>query len=264
MKMLFMIGFFIIIIIFMNGCDNQREDDILDNQQAQELERKANYAASLIFNNQFGWNRTTWRSNRNLEGRDIIFVRSEEEANALGISLDTIIAWPSPYSLAKLDALNQVDIDLEWLADFQGKTMEELGLTLPLTIDDIVFNWYNVFYIINDGISLETRRFINNHASQYEHEAMVSRTLIRLLFPGNLEAINELLIKRGFDDDDVLQKSGIYNIVNTSIPSIPFTEEDVRNDPRLIERIIINLLSIEERRNISPEALLLQQLEQND
>jgi len=264
MKRVFLIGVLFAIIIFMSGCNNRMEDDVLDNQHQQDLERKANYAAFMLFNNQFGWDRTAWRSNRNFEGREIIFVRSEEEANTLEISLDTIVAWPSPYSLAKLDALNQVDIDLEWLASFQGKTMEELGITLPLTIDDIVFNWHNIFYIINEGISLETRRFINNHAAQYESETRRGQILIRLLFPDRLDAINELLIQRGFDDYNVLQKSGIIDIINTDMPSIPFTEEDVRNDPSLIVFIINRLLSAEERRNISPEALLQRQLEQND
>lgn len=138
---------FIAAILFV-GCNNRVEEEMLFKQQQREFEIMIVYAGrSMRFNNQLGWGSSQWTI-RNVAEREIILVRSEEEANALGLSLDTIIAWPSPYSLARMDAINQVDINLEVTARLLGKSIEELELTLPLTIDDIVFNWYNVYHLI--------------------------------------------------------------------------------------------------------------------
>ena len=54
------------------------------------------------------------------------------------------------------------------------------------------------------------------------------------------------------------------NFTNDDVPTAPFTEEDVRDNPDLIALIVFHLLSYEERSNIEPEALLRRQLEQVD
>jgi len=87
-----------------------------------------------------------------------------------------------------------------------------------------------------------------------------------LLFPGALDAINEIAEGRILTDDDLIQINRTHNTNFTvnDIPSAPFTEDDARNNPLLIDSILIRLLSHEENLSVEPEAILRRQLEHND
>jgi len=192
----------------------------------------------------------------------IIFVHSEDAAIKYGLPLDTMIAWPSIYTLAMLESMNAMEYYLEML-EYYKYFMASLGLSFPITVDNLIYNWDEVSRFYWEILSSDMHTTIRSHASAYEHELETNRIMRRLLFPGRLDAINELIISR---DPSYINLDWINQVNNTNhtvstMPLPPFTEDEARNNPRLIELIIYEFLTFDEWLSVEPESILRRLLE---
>lgn len=239
----------------------------MEEQRAERLQRLNSFtlATYLRFHNQFGWGSSWSDELQNAQGRNIIFVCSWEAAVAMGFPLDKIIAWPSAYTLAMLDGLNQIDFTAPNMTG-ANEFLIAHELTLPLTVNDIVYDWDVFFRFLLYEIGMDVRRPIRDSAQSYQQQTWDEQSLIRWLFPGRLDAINELATGRELNDADIewINRTQGANFTASDFPTPPFTEDDVNNNLRLLNSIITRLTTVEERLSIEPEALLRRQMEQNE
>jgi len=265
MKIIALINIFFAIVLMFNGCNRQRDDEQV-NERREVLERQAQYASRMGFDNIFGWGSSRWIHRNDLDERDIIFVRSMEEALAMEHSWDIIVAWPSPFTIGVMEALNKIEFDYDLLTKYDA-TFDILELALPLTVDDIINNWQSIQHLVNVGLTPDNNTIIREHATSYREETNDAFPLIRLLFNG-LENINKLALEMERKPSEVnlewINGRGGTDFTLYDLPRPPFTEEDARNNPRLIEAITIILLTREVWNDISLENVLRRQFEQSN
>jgi len=214
----------------------------------------SHYANKMRFHSHFVKDNGSWVLLPQFIDREIILVRNSDEAALHGLPYDKIIAWPSAYSLGMMDAINQGDFNL---GDF--------NLTHPLTIDDLIYNWRDVYFLLRDGMNIRTLNGLYEHAREYSEGKEEPWIITYLLFPGRLDALNVMLANHDMANIDFewISRNKRAPVTLEDIPSLPFTEQDVRNDPYLISLIASNLLTREERRSIEPEAIIRRLHEQN-
>jgi len=223
-----------------------------------------NYVYDMNFDNHLTWNRGAVHSA--ITGNRItgfIFVQSEEAALELGFPADVIIAWPSIYTMAMLDALNNMESYLN-LLEIDGQHVDMGGFAFPITVEDITYNWMAFYLEMFDNLPQSVVQTIRDYASVYEYELENDRAMRRLLFPGRLDAINELITGR---DPSLVNLERINELHDTNLttsimPLPPFTEDDVFSNPRLITSIIDGFLIGNEWRMVEPMEILRHQLEQ--
>ena len=141
-KMNIFLGGIFVVILLISGCNTRWEVISIEELEYRQRIRTDQfiYASSMNFNSQFGWDFTAMHMESvNERGRSLVFVRTQEDAVAMGFTLETIIAWPSVYSFAIIDGLNKLDFDAVYMEEPRA-ILETHGLTLPLTIDDMVDN----------------------------------------------------------------------------------------------------------------------------
>ena len=227
---------------------------------------KAQFASFMRLDSQFVWSHFQWQVLNFDTDREIIFVSSEEEAAEFGLPINKAIGWPSMYTLGMLQALNSFDFNLEQLEQHEA-TFEILELTLPLTIDDIVYNWHSFYHLLFTGLTRADRSELEDYVRNlYGDELIINNTRHLLLFPGRLDAMNALAEGRNVSSINLRFFHWLDNedLTADDLPMPPFTEEDVRNNPRLVEVILLELLTPQERHSIAPEALIRQLHEQNE
>ena len=215
------------------------------------------------FESHLVWDTTMWLDVNNTRNRQIIFVSSAEAAAEYGLPLDRIIAWPSPYTLGKLNELNDMDFNFDRMLE-NSVCLDELNISLPITAEDLVSNWENIDILLGNGLTTEERAVLNNHARiNYQTATFDYQTLRALLFPGRLDAINEMITGRDINSGGIerINHSRGTDFTIDNLPFPPFTEDDVRENPRLIATIIRQFLIGNEWRSLEPEAILRRQLE---
>ena len=265
MRRRFIFGGFTFLMIFMvAGCWSQTEEADVEMDRLtweHEIQDKAYYAHDLWFENHLVWGQRDWRrfyhiySRRDTEITEIIFVHSEEEAQAFGMPHDVIIAWPSLISQGIVGVINDSDIDLE-----------AFGLTAPLTIEDLVDNWEKV-EILYHGLPMgEWGMIVEQAQAIYGREFNHNWWVRRWLFPRRLDRFNSLLEGRDINEVDLTRFNERYNLELTveDLPTQPITEEDVHYNPQLVFEIAFQLLTDEERHSIDPENLIRAQHEAED
>jgi len=265
MKILFV---FFILFIIMLSTTSCRGDGRMGRRQENNIDLiQLNYFVSFWrFGTHLVWDSTMWFNANNTRNREIIFVYSEEAAAVHGFPLDKIIAWPSPYTLGKLNALNNMEFDIERMQE-NGVCLDALNISLPITPEDLINNWENINIFLGNGLTVDERSALNIHARiNYQTKKFDDQALRHLLFPGALEAINEIITGRDMNNVDIERFNRLRGTEFTinDLPVPPFSEEDVRSNPRLIQTIVGGLLNGIETRSIQPEAILRRQAEQND
>ena len=230
--------------------------DFVEEQLVKDLctRKKIRHAEFLSFESHLGWDETLWADaeRRHAEGEitDIVFVYSREEALKLEYTLDVIIAWPSAVSQGIVEGINN-NINL---LDFD--------LPSPLLVEHLVEYWQQVNELWHE-ISAEIRVLIKQNAqTKYNREMWNQQRMTRQLFPGRLELINELIQNRDMSGFDLITFNEIFNTEMTidDLLSWSITEDDVRDDPFRVGRLIAYLLSGEELRSADPENILSQQI----
>jgi len=243
-----------------DGRMGRRQDNSLDLIQFNYFVTFWGFATHLV------WDRWMWSDVNHTRNREIIFVYSEEAGAVHGLPLDRIIAWPSPYTLGKLNALNDMDFNLARMQE-NGVCLDALNISLPITPEDLVNNWENIDILLGNGLTTEERAALNNYARiNYQTKEFDDHALRHLLFPGALDAINELITGRDMSNIDMERFNRVFGTEFTinDLPVPPFSEEDARSNPNLIHEIISGLLNGIELRSVQPEAILRRQLEQNE
>jgi len=260
-KLLFFLITFTILLLMTNCRGDERMD-----QMDIETRIKLNYFINLWkFESHFGWNEGMWFDVNNIRNRELIFVHSEEAVAAHGFPLNKVIAFPSPCTWGALNELNGMNFDFTHLAE-NGLCIKSLGLSFPFTIEHVVNNWNNMELFIMGALTLDEITTLRSHpnALQYRRETLDNRTLRRLLWPGRLDAINELITGRDFNNVNIERINRVsgtdFNI--NDLPTTPFTEDDVKNNPWLIQSILIELMTTDEWWSIEPEKILHRQLGQ--
>jgi len=269
-SIVFVILFYILIIVgfLYIGLLLERENNrqMERNERREEMIRQAEYSVFMGFYNRNGWPPASVLSSVRMYNREVIFVRSMEEALEMEHSWNPIALWPSPFTLGALETLNKIVFDLE-LLERNDATVETLGLTFPITIDDIVFNWQSIQRLIDVRFTPSNRTFIRRHAALFNEHIDDDLAFIRLTFAG-LDTINKLALEMErypsrIELEWINQKNGTdFTIQNLPMP--PFTEEEVRNNPLLIEDIVITLLTWNVWSDIRFENVLRRQHEQNN
>jgi len=264
-KLIFIIMMFSMLLIIA-GCQDQNmedecmewSDEMLIEMRQQGITTQAGFARFKRFESHFVWEDWHWTQFQNYCGREIIFVRSEEEAAEFGHTLDVIVGWPSAYSLGILEGINNIE-DIEF---------EIFGLAHPLTVDDFISNWEQVDNFWHE-IGQERRNSISRFAEEnYGVETDKNWRIRRWLFPGVLDKLNVLLENQDIATEFEL---ALFNrrhnreITVDDLPAWPITEEDVHNDSILITSIAGYLLTDEELRSTEPENLIrAQQVAENE
>jgi len=275
MKKCIQILFICFLLTMTSGC-NKADDEINDYESNAarefmiEMGRLSSFLNFIEFDNHFGW--TTFRladqvlmlHHETNVRNEIILVQNAEVAAEFGLPYDKIIAWPSAYSLGILAALNMLEFNYE-LLERLNTTPEMLGLSFPLSEEDLIKNWQSIIRLVGHGLTNDDMDALRSNAGRYADETIRTRDIYRLLFPGRLDAINELLIGRYIND---VQLEAIRHwlgddLMIADLPTIPFTEEDVHYNPRLITLIIHHLIDSDNRRTIEPEAFIRRQWEQS-
>jgi len=77
---------------------------------------------------------------------ETLLVHSEEEAGALNIPSYVRVLWPTDHTLAILMGINMNVIRNEI-------DLSEFGLTYPITIEDVVYDWELVYDLYSMGFS---------------------------------------------------------------------------------------------------------------
>ena len=232
-------------------------DEVFMEMLRQGTIRQGQFAALMRFESHLVWGRSTWFFFESYCGREIVFVRSEEEAAEFGHALDVIVGWPSIYSLAILEGLN----------NHEEVDVTTVGLTSPLTIDDFVYNWEQVDRLWYEIGSERSGAIADFAEENYGQKALDAQNIRRWLFPGRLEALNDFLEERDIGSVDLseININGTRELTIDDLPSWPITEEDIRNDSMLITLITAQLLTNEEQNSISPENLVrAQQAAENE
>ena len=242
------------IVLIAIGCQNQNEEEgqmELNLEEFQEMRERGvvyqgQYAHFMRFENHLVWDRTNWSQFERYGDREIIFVHSEEAAADFGLTLDVIVGWPSLYSQGIMEGINNTE----------GLDLEAVGLSSPLTMEDLVYNWEQVNTLIN-RIDHITLREIEGYARR-SRGSSDDWLIRRWLFPEALDELNRLLEGRNISEVDFTRfnESHDRELTIDDLPTWPITEEDVRNDPWLIWEIASNLLTDEEVRRLEPESLL--------
>lgn len=234
----------------MVGCWNGNEEDLdMENRNFDwESIRRGQYAREMWFDNQFLWDGTSWLNVDRIGSREVIFVQSEEKAQSFGIPYDVIIGWPSLMSQGIVEGINNTD----------EINLEDFSLRAPLTIEDLVDNWEQVHELWL-GLSTSQQRAIATHAetiygTEYHHNWRVRSWL----FPGVLEGFNALIEGRDVSGIDLAEFNERHNreLTAADLPLWPITEDDVRQDPRLITQLSMLLLTNDELRSIEPDHLV--------
>lgn len=268
MKLIFLTSIFFLLFLLI-GCQNQnkREERSITPEFTQQV-LQANYASLMRFENHLVFDGFDWGGIVIRGGIDTIFVESEEAAFTFGIPLDVIIGWPSLYSLGVMEAINTAELTLKADLDERGLSIESFGLSLPLTIDDLIYNWYEISLLHFEGMSQDFRDRIFSQAEViYGQETCKNRTIRRWLFPGVLDNLNAFLEGREMSEEDLIllnDRRERFNRITVTIdelPIFPITETDVRNNPWIIEDIISVLLTNDEIRSLEPRNLIIEQLE---
>ena len=81
---------------------------------------------------------------------EILLVHSEAEADALDLPNYVRVLWPTDATLATLIEMNNIIIRNEI-------DLSEFGLTYPITIDDLIYNWELVHDLYSVGFSNNDR-----------------------------------------------------------------------------------------------------------
>jgi len=237
-------------------------------QMDRETRMQLNYFVNLwSFESHFGWDEISWFDANNIRNRELVFVHSEEAAAAYGFPLDRVIAFPSPCTLGALNELNNMELNRN-LMEENGVCLDELGLSFPFTIEDITYNWQNMEVFILGALTPDEITAFRSHpnARQYRSKTLENRALRRLLFPGRLDAINEIVTGRDTSAINIERINLLFdsNFTTDNLPIPPFTEQDVHYNPQAFEQIISQLLFGNERQSIRPGEILRRQLEQNN
>jgi len=261
MKKFIFLFFSLLIILLITGC---RGDGRM-NQMDIETRIKLNYFINFwMFDSHFVWD-GMWFDINNIRNRELIFVHSEDAALAYGFPLDKVIGFPSPCTWGALNQLNNMNFNFTHLAE-NGISLDKLGLAFPFTIEHVVDNWQNMEIFIMRALTPDERTAIRRHSNslQYKRDTRENRVLRSLLFPGRLDAINELIIGRDTSsvDTERINNSRGTNYTIDDLPLLPFTEDDVRSNPWLIQSMLMQLLNSDEWRSVDPEEILRRQLEQ--
>jgi len=256
--------FIIILTIASCSIGGRRQNDQIDLETRIQLNYFVNF---WRFESHFGWDEIMWFDVNNIRNRELVFVHSEEAAAVHGFPLDKVIAFPSACTWGALNELNNMELNFI-LMEENGICLDELGLSFPFTIEDITYNWVNMEVFILGALTPNERTAVRSHpnAHQYRRETLDNRILRDLLFPGRLDAINEIITGRDINNVDIehINNSHGTSFTATDLPAPPFTEDDVKSNPRLFRSIINQLLVGNELRSIRPEEILRRQLEQND
>jgi len=81
---------------------------------------------------------------------EILLVHSEEEAEALDLPEYVRVLWPTDPTLATLIEMNNIIVRNEI-------DLSEFGLTYPITIDDLIYDWELVHNLYSMGFSNNDR-----------------------------------------------------------------------------------------------------------
>jgi len=225
------------------------------------------YASLMRFENQLFWDEWRWRAFEHYPiDREVIFVRSEEEAATFGFPLDVIIGWPSIFSLGLMEGINNTEN--EWLAYMEAHDLsfEYFGLSMPLTPEDLIENWNGVYRLLTDRrLGNMDIMLISQAENDYMRQSNADNMIRRWLFPGVLDELNRLLNAQEISEEALAQLHERLHVLNRNItiddiPTFPITEEDARNNPWIIVDISQHMLTEEEQSRISRDPENLQRL----
>lgn len=231
------LGLFVIITV---GCTTGR-----GRTEDCTMQDMIDYMVEFHFDNNIIWHTTsrldTWLGNSLPEGyTSIVFVHSEAEA--VGFPDDVVIAWPSKASFRIYQTMIRSDTDLE-----------EFGINLPLKAESLVDDWRKIWTLAESlefPFRARNREF---HSDELSLEMRKDRSERAWLFPGRLDALNALLKERNLGEVYMVLIARYVPYSELTIddfPTVPFTEEDVRNDPLLIQRIARESLTDEELKGL--------------
>jgi len=254
-----------IIAVMLVGCQSQSQREEEERRQMEaNIRHQGRYAFTMSFENHLFWDGMRWSHFYiSLYDREVIFVTSEEAAAELGFPIDVIIGFPSVFSLGFMEGINNAEDELATRLKENDLSFESFGLSFPLTVEDLVYNWEAVDSFLLDISIADILAPINTQArNDYRQALNTNRTIRRWLFPGRLDELNRLLEGREISEETLIQvyeriKATNENATMDDVPTFPITEEDVRNNPSAIWNIVSLVLEEEERRifNSTPETL---------
>ena len=243
-----------LICLSLTGCNESIGGNEVEWEMGGGTALKSFYARRLRFDNNLVWRHTNWTEWWHYNGRDIVFIYSEEEAVAVGHPLDVIVGWPSAYSRSFVAGINHYADEIDF---------ERFELSYPLTLSDLVDHWeaiddmlahYNTVRPSTDLIVRIEQYAVDNFSAE-DNERLWMRLW---LFPGRLDTFNELIKDRDISQVDLtwLNENREIPFTFDDLPTWPITEDDVHNSSVLVEEIFMTLLTGEEFNSIRPEALL--------
>ncbi|MCL2841826.1 MAG: hypothetical protein FWE05_13790 [Defluviitaleaceae bacterium] len=248
------------IAVSMTGCQNQYEEERLrmeaeQRQMEQSLVRQRLYASLMRFESHLLWNESTWiHFDRHPVDMEIIFVTSEEAATGFGLPLNIAIGWPSVFALGVMEEINNTEAEWSAILKEHELSFESFGLSMPLTVEDLVDNWTGLYDLLLFETALELRQAVFRQVGTDSLQARQEADIIRiLLFPGYLNRLNRLLEGREMGEDDLAllnerrERSGRETVMMEDLPTFPITEEDIRNNPWLIRDTSMIMMTEEER-----------------
>lgn len=232
----------LLIILTIAGFRIQQAAEAEEMRLRFERSSKSIYASILGFDTYSTRHSHVWDQWLLEESTKFVLVYTREMASPFDYDINVIAVWPSCYTLEIMEGINAyVDLDLFGLFDFVD--LHDFDLTFPLTVEDLVDHWSEVFRLWR---KMGKSNPIENQAREIYDRGLYwwhfnrNWGIERWLHPGRLDALNELIESRDISVFDL---------------AWPITEEDVHSDPRLIAVMARDVLTREELIRIQPESL---------